>query len=74
MDLATLHTAVRSLTRGGRVDGAKLPLTERSALRALRRRMRAVGGRMDRLVPPSGSRIWLATQHTPESGPLNSTA
>lgn len=73
MDLATLHTAVRNLTRGAPEDEAELPLSERASLRALRRRLRAVGRRMDRLAPPSGSRIWLAPQRTTESKLLKST-
>lgn len=72
MDVATLHTAVRSLTRGGPGAETELPSAERLALRALRRRLRAVGLRMDRLVPPSGSRIWLAAPHVAATEPLNS--
>lgn len=72
MDVATLHTAIRSLTCRGTVEGVQLGATERAALRALRRRLRAVGRRMDRLAPPSGSLIWLVPPRPPGAPPLNS--
>ncbi|MBI4493322.1 MAG: hypothetical protein HY690_11095 [Chloroflexi bacterium] len=63
MDLTALHEAVRAVAKGERPDGGalrRMSPAEREAFVALRRRVRSVGGKIERLVPPGDSAIWAA--------------
>jgi hypothetical protein len=63
MNLAALHTQVRTMVRDGSdsTGGFAGSPSERTALRAWRRRLARVGDRAARLIPPAGTAIWTAT-------------
>jgi hypothetical protein len=63
MQLSALHAAVRGLAHGDALDSsdlASLTPVERAAVVALRDRLAAVGGRLDRLSAPADGAVWLA--------------
>jgi hypothetical protein len=59
VSLAVLSLTVRDLLEGPRaVNIVEASPSARAAVRAFDRRLRAVGYRSERLVPPSGSAEW----------------
>jgi hypothetical protein len=59
MELVKLSGVIRRLVMTGAMgDLDGLAASERQAVRALARRLGAVGGRVDLLAPPAGSLEW----------------
>lgn len=63
MHLSALHDAVRALMHGDHIPkpaGTVTAMTaaERAAVRNLRRRLRAAGGDLSRVLPMAGSAEW----------------